>query len=74
MKHKVILLIACMAAITSQACAARNSRQAEAPAEQRKAQPVSDYKAPLIQEKLRLSDFAGMEPRPELKDKLLKIS
>jgi len=63
-----------MAAITSQACAARNSRQAEAPAEQRKAQPVSDYKAPLIQEKLRLSDFAGMEPRPELKDKLLKIS
>ena len=74
MKHKVILLIACMAAITTQACAARNSRQAEAPAEQRKAQPVSDYKAPLIQEKLRLSDFAGMEPRPELKDKLLKIS
>ena len=63
-----------MAAITTQACAARNSRQAEAPAEQRKAQPVSDYKAPLIQEKLRLSDFAGMEPRPELKDKLLKIS
>ena len=63
-----------MAAITSQACAARNSRQAEAPAEQRKAQPVSEYKAPLIQEKLRLSDFAGMEPRPELKDKLLKIS
>ena len=74
MKHKVILLIACMAAITSQACAARNSRQAEAPAEQRKAQPASEYKAPLIQEKLRLSDFAGMEPRPELKDKLLKIS
>ena len=63
-----------MAAITSQACAARNSRQAEAPAEQRKAQPASEYKAPLIQEKLRLSDFAGMEPRPELKDKLLKIS
>ena len=74
MKHKVILLIACMAAITSQACAARNSRQAEAPAEQRKAQPVSDYKAPLITEKLRLSDFAGMAPKPELKDKLLKIS
>ena len=63
-----------MAAITSQACAARNSRQAEAPAEQRKAQPVSDYKAPLITEKLRLSDFAGMAPKPELKDKLLKIS
>jgi hypothetical protein len=63
-----------MAAITTQACAARNSRQAEAPAEQRKAQPVSDYKAPLITEKLRLSDFAGMAPKPELKDKLLKIS
>jgi hypothetical protein len=63
-----------MAAITTQAWAAHNSRQAEAQTEQRKAQPASEYKAPLIQEKLRLSDFAGMEPRPELKDKLLKIS
>jgi hypothetical protein len=43
-------------------------------AEARKAQPPIEYKAPLITEKLRLSDFAGMAPKPELKDKLLKIS
>jgi hypothetical protein len=64
----------CLAALAAQSAAARSNRQAAIPAEALKPQPVSDYKAPLIGEKLRLSDFAGMKPRPELKDKLLKIS
>jgi hypothetical protein len=33
-----------------------------------------DYRVPLLSEGLKLSDFAGMKPRPELKDKLLKIT
>ena len=35
-----------------------------------KPQPVSTAKAPLLDHPLRLTDFAGMEPRPGLKDKL----
>jgi hypothetical protein len=37
-------------------------------------QAPTDYKVPAIGEALRLSDFAGMEPRAELKDKLLHIT
>ncbi|MGD0682119.1 MAG: carbohydrate binding family 9 domain-containing protein [Terracidiphilus sp.] len=74
MKHKVILLIACIAAFAAQSSAAPRNKQEMNSAEARKAQPPIEYKAPLITEKLRLSDFAGMAPKPELKDKLLKIS
>jgi hypothetical protein len=64
----------CLAALAAQTSAARNSRQVAIPAEAGKAQPVSSMKVPLIARGLRLSDFAGMAPRPELKDKLVKIS
>jgi hypothetical protein len=37
-------------------------------------QPLLDTRVPLIEHGLKLSDFSGMEPRPELKGKLLKIS
>lgn len=37
---------------------------------QPKSQPVSDARVPLLSAPLTLADFAGMEPRPELKDKL----
>jgi hypothetical protein len=39
-----------------------------------KTQPVRSLKVPLLAEGLRLSDFAGMTPRTELKDKLLEVS
>ncbi len=35
-----------------------------------KTQPLSDARVPLLSSPLTLADFAGMEPRPELKDKL----
>jgi hypothetical protein len=35
---------------------------------------ADDHKVPLLTEGVRLSDFAGMTPRAELKDKLLHIS
>jgi hypothetical protein len=37
-------------------------------------QPAVKYTVPLLSEGLKLSDFAGMEPRAELKGKLLHIS
>jgi len=35
-----------------------------------KSQPAADMKVPLLDHPISLADFAGMEPRPELKDKL----
>jgi hypothetical protein len=67
-------VLVCLAALAVQTAAAHNSRQAAIPTEAAKPQPASAYRAPLITEKLRLADFAGMTPKPELKDKLLKIS
>jgi hypothetical protein len=46
----------------------------EIPAQTPKGQPAGGYKVPLLAEGLRLSDFAGMTPRPELVGKLLGIS
>jgi hypothetical protein len=36
--------------------------------------PPADRNVPLVAEALRLADFAGMEPRTEIKDKLLHIA
>ena len=38
-----------------------------------KAFSIGNYRVPLLAEGLRLDDFKEMEPRPELKDKLLRI-
>jgi len=53
---------------------AQSGKQPLPPPQAPKTQPVSSLKVPLLAEGLRLSDFAGMAPRPELKDKLLEIS
>ena len=58
MRPSALGLWACVAAMAAQAWAMQNKPAAE----QHKAQAASAYKAPLITEKLRLSDFAGMEP------------
>jgi hypothetical protein len=41
---------------------------------QTSSQPPREYRVPLLAEGLKLSDFAGMEPRQELKEKLLHIT
>ncbi len=74
MGRRAIAVLVCLAALAAQTAAARSSRQAAIPAGAAKAQPKSSLKAPLIDKGLRLADFAGMTPRAELKDKLLKIS
>ena len=50
-----------------------NKQQASHQAAPSAPAPV-EFKVPLIAEALRLSDFADMAPRPELKDKLLHIT
>jgi len=64
----------CLGLIAWVDLAAQSNKPAVVPAGTPKAQPSIEYKVPLIAEGLRLSDFAGMRPRPELKDKLLEIS
>ena len=44
------------------------------PQTQPEAQQVTDAKVPMIDRALTLADFAGMEPRPELKDKLTQLT
>ena len=39
-----------------------------------KAAPPSDFKIPLLTQPLRLSDFDGMGPNPELKNQLVKVT
>ncbi len=36
--------------------------------------PPADFKVPLLTEPLRLSDFSGMEPKPELVDRLARVT
>ena len=74
MRRKAFGLVVCLAMVALNASAKQSNKPAATSAEPPKAQPPISYKVPLIAEGLRLSDFAGMAPRPELKEKLLKIT
>jgi hypothetical protein len=63
--------LACAGAITIRA---QVTKPTATPALPSKPQPPSDYKVPLIEEALHLSDFTGMQPRVDLKDKLTHIT
>jgi len=69
MSFRGIGLVVCLAALALQVSVALGAKPKPSPAA-----PASDTRVPLIAEGLKLSDFAGMVPRPDLKDKLLKIS
>ncbi len=74
MRRRALGLAVCLAVVASQTSAAQSNKRAAMPAEAPKAQPSSDLRVPSIAKGLRLSDFAGMEPSPEWKNKLLKIA
>ena len=74
MGRRAIGLLVCLAAFAAASPAAPINTQEATRAESPKAQPASGLSVPLIDKGLRLSDFAGMKPRAELRDKLLKIS
>jgi hypothetical protein len=71
-------MITCAAAVAQDdkppAPAAEPSKVQPAKAQLAQTQPANNYTVPLLAEGLKLADFAGMEPRAELKGKLLHIS
>jgi hypothetical protein len=63
----------CLSVVALEASLAQSNRPTGKPAGPQKA-PQIVYRVPLLAEGVTLSDFAAMEPRPELKDKLLKVT
>ncbi|MFZ1085786.1 MAG: carbohydrate binding family 9 domain-containing protein [Terracidiphilus sp.] len=74
MKLMTLGLVACLGAAFCAASAAQVGKQAVMPAAPSKSRPAHEYRVPLLTEGLKLSEFAGMKPKPELKDKLLKVT
>jgi len=67
-------LLLCLGLVWEQAAPAQNARPADTPVQPPRTQPSSDQTVPLISEPLRLSDFVGMAPRADLRDKLSEIT
>jgi hypothetical protein len=72
MRHKAFRVALFLLAIAVQVAAAKSNKQAARLPSQ--PQPAAEYRVPQLAEGLHLSDFTGMAPRPELKDKLLHIT
>ncbi len=72
MKLTALAVMVCLGMIACASSAAQSNKPAMTPAQAPKEH--REYRVPLLSEGLKLSDFAGMKPRPELKDKLLKIT
>src|SRR5437762_10958951 len=69
-----LALLLCVPLLGALCSYAQNSKPTAVTPQVPKAAPPSDFKVPLLNEPLRLSDFAGMEPRPELKGQLAKVT
>lgn len=67
-------LLLCALLAGARCVMAQNSKPTVVTPEPLKPQPPADFKVPLLTEGLKLSDFAGMAPRPDLKDKLTEVS
>jgi hypothetical protein len=52
---------------------AQNSKPTALSPQIPKESPPTDFKVPLLTEPLRLSDFSSMEPRPALRDQLVRV-
>jgi len=64
----------CLALFVAQAWPKQTSKTMATPTELAKVQAPPPQQVPLLTEGIRLSDFVGMTPRPELKSKLLQVS
>lgn len=67
-------LLLCVLAGGQRPSAAQNSKPTSVTPAPPKAQPPAEFKVPLLTEGLKLSDFAGMQPRPALMEKLSRVS
>src|SRR5215469_8619646 len=69
-----LALLLCVLGACSRLCWAQNSKPTAVTPEPPKAQAPTDFKVPLLNEGLKLSDFTGMEPRPGLESQLARVS
>jgi len=67
-------LLLCVSLGGARSSVAQNSKPTAVSPQVPKPAPPSDFKVPLLTEPLRLSDFSGMEPKPELKGKLVRVT
>ena len=74
MRRWALGFVVCLGVASFGRSLAQSGKPAAVPAQPLDTPPANGYRVPPIVDGLRLSDFAGMEPRRELKDKLLKIS
>jgi hypothetical protein len=74
MKLCALGMAVCLVMLACETSLAQSSKPAAMSTSAANALPPSQNRVPLLAEGLRLSDFAGMTPRPELKDKLLEIA
>src|SRR5215472_2021901 len=74
MRFRILGLAVCLAFAGAIAVPAQVTKPAATPVLPQKPQPSSDYKVPLIEEALHLSDFTGMQPRADLKGQLTHIA
>lgn len=70
----ILGLLLCVPLIGARCSLAQNSKPTAVSPQIPKAAPPTDFKVSLLTEPLRLSDFSGMEPKPGLKDQLVKIA
>jgi len=73
-KALYIGLLLCVVVTAQGFSPAQNSKPTPVTPVPPKEQPPSDFKVPLLTEGLKLSDFAGMEPRPALKERLAQVT
>ncbi|HXS76092.1 MAG TPA: carbohydrate binding family 9 domain-containing protein [Terracidiphilus sp.] len=64
----------CSSIILSRSCLGQTTTDRGSIEQPPKAQVPAYAKVPLLGEPLRISDFSGMDPRPELKSKLVEVS
>ncbi len=67
-------LLLCVPLVGISHSCAQNSKPTAVTPQVPKAAHPSDFKVPLLNESLHLSDFADMEPAPGLKNKLVEVS
>ena len=67
-------LLLCVLAGAQCLASGQNSKPTPVTPQPPKAQPPADFKVQLLTQGLKLSDFAGMEPRPALKERLTRVS
>ena len=74
MKLMILGMLACLGMAFCASSSALGKKQEPPPEPAPKAASTLEYRVPLLAEGVKLSEFAGMKPGPQLKGKLLKVT